>query len=233
MISISGILRKVGLVFLMLILNLNSAYTANLTDDYLKSKPGGNTLDKKRWEKLKDDYKYKSIKIDTTQKVKVNPPSEFGNSGWFKVFVWLAVILLAGFIIYLLARLGFLDNKSLQKKVSFDINMEPEDINTLEIDPLLAAALKNKDYKLATRLRFLTLLQVLNNRKLIQWKRDRTNREYIHQLREKDIYGPFRQICLIYESVWYGNYPINEEQYSMVGKKFTHISSLISGNVYA
>ena len=227
------IIKKVGFVFLMLFFNLNSAFTANLTDDYLKSNPQGNSLDKKRWEKLKDDYKYKTIKIDTTQKTKINTPSVFGDSGWFKVMVWLAIIVLVGLIIYLLARLGFLDKKSLQKKVLFDINKEPDDINNLEIDPLLAAALKNKDYKLATRLRFLTLLQLLNKRKLIQWKRDKTNRDYIHQLRENDIYSSFGEVCHIYESVWYGNYPISEKQYDIVSEKFTHILSLISSKVYA
>lgn len=228
-------IAKIFIFFLILLLGFSIANGADLTNSYLKSKPGGNSLDKKRWENLKDDYKYKSPKADTTRQKTGTPVrfSMYGDAGWFKLIAWIIVFLIIGAIIYMLARFGFLGEKN-KKNISipFDINKEPTDINDLDIDPLLIAALKNKDYRLAIRLKFLALLQLLNNNKRIIWKRNKTNREYIYELKDFKFHVMFRQLCLIYESAWYGNYPINEAGYQIAVEKFAHISIQITDKAH-
>lgn len=223
------------LLILMVLVNYNPVYSVDRTDSYIQSKPGGNTFDKKRWEKLKNDYKYKSPKVDTTQKKKETQRKQISFAGgWLKLFAYIAIFLLLAGIIYLIARYGLAGDRHFQNNsIDFDVNAEPEDINDIVIDPLLAEALKNENYRLATRLRFLALLQALNHKKLIQWKRERTNLNYVQQLWGGNIQLPFRQLCLIYETVWYGNYPIDKNRYSEVDNKFNLLLQTVNKKEYA
>lgn len=224
------------LLLLMVLVNYIPVYSADITDSYLNSKPGGNTFDKKGWEKLKNNYKYKTPKVDTTKKKEEeagNRKPISGGNGWLRLLAYVAIFLVFAGIIYLIARYGLLGNKQFQNNsIVFDINSEPEDINDIVIDPLLAEALKNEDYRLATRLRFLALLQVLNTKELIQWKRERTNLNYVQQLWGNSIQLTFRQLCLIYETVWYGNYLIDKDRYGEVEKKFNLLVQSINKKEY-
>lgn len=203
-------------------LNFSFSHSADLTEHYLKNKPSGNSLNEKQWQKLKDDYKYKApeIKESKERKIKKINPIQKGG-GWLKFVAYCIIFILLGGLIYWLARNGFLGERTLSKTaLPFDINTEPEDISALKIDPLLAQALLNKDYKLATRLRFLALLQSLSQQGQIAWKRDNTNSNYKLQLAGKPIQLGFWQICNVYEKVWYGNYSLDEKAYQNVSEKF-------------
>ena len=146
---------------------------ADRTDDYLRNKPGGNTLDRGRWEKLKDDYKYKHLKEQKEKKKRKRSDFSlnFGNFDWLNVLAYAAIFLLIVGAIYWLARLGFFGNKALkEEKKGFNIFEDPEDLEQLDVDPLLMAALKMGDYRLAIRLHFLQMLKTLHTEKLITWK---------------------------------------------------------------
>ena len=220
---------------LIFILSFNQGYSADVTNDYLQSKPGGNSLDNKRWEKLKEDYKYKTPKLNKTKSRTPNLGKPFfsGSSAFLSLVAYLLIFLLIALVVYLLVRNGFLGDKSLQKKsVNFDILNEPEDINDLEIDQLLIGALKNGDYRLATRLNFLTFLQLLNQKKYIKWKRESTNRDYTQQILGSEIHWYFRQLALIYESVWYGDSLIDEFHYQSIDKLFKQAFLVLDTNQY-
>lgn len=233
--ALNNLLKLKWLITLIVFLSLNPCYSADVTNDYLQSKPDGNSFDNKRWEKLKDDYKYKTPKIDNTKSKAPNFKKPFfsGNSAFLRLLAYIVIFLLIALVIYLLARNGFLGDKSLQKKsLNFDISNEPEDITDLEIDALLIEALKNEDYKLATRLRFLSLLQLLNQKNYIKWKRERTNKYYSQLLSGNKIQLHFKQLALIYESIWYGDYYIDENRYQSVDKLFKSAFSVINTNQY-
>ncbi|MFM9946228.1 MAG: hypothetical protein ACKVQB_13440 [Bacteroidia bacterium] len=224
------------ILFFLIFLNATPVHSNDRTEDYLNSKPEGNSLNKKSWEKLKDDYKYKTPKIDAKKKQKKNSENKVswqGGSFLMKALAYAAIFVLLLGVIYLLARFVFLGHKNFKNKaIQYDVNAEPEDINDMDTDPLLSVALKNEDYRLATRLRFLALLQILNLNTKIQWKRDRTNQHYSQQLWGTSIYISFRQLCLIYESVWYGDYQINSEGYQIVNEKFEHIILQLNTKTY-
>jgi hypothetical protein len=131
-------------------------------------------------------------------------------------------------------RSGIFKEKHLkQTKKSFLLTEEPEDINELDIDPLLAEALKLKDYRLAVRLQFLALLQRLNNYKHIEWRRDKTNLQYLGQLKSEELRNNFSKICRVYEAVWYGENLLNENTYLAIANYFNGIEIDLKANAYA
>ncbi len=214
-------------------LNNSFAHSADLTEQYLKNKPSGNSLNEKQWQKLKDDYKYKAPKVDKTKKKEIKSVGNISfGGGVLKILAYVFIFIFLAGLVYWLARNGFLGNKPLKKGViKYDINIEPEDINALKIDPLLAQALLSKDFRLATRLRFLALLQSLNQKGLINWKRDKTNLNYKHQLDGKAIQLMFWQLCHSYERVWYGNYCLDEIAYQNVSERFDSVFLMLNSKV--
>ena len=233
--ALNNLLKIRWFIALIVLSSFNPCYSADGTNDYLQSKPGGNSFDTKRWEKLKGNYKYKTPKIDNAKSKTPNfrKPLFLSGSAFLRLLAYILIFLLIALVVYLIVRNGFLGDKSLQKKsLNFDISNEPEDINDLEIDPLLMEALRNGDYRLATRFRFLALLQLLNQRKYINWKRENTNRYYFQQLFGNEIQLSFKQLALIYESIWYGDYFIDEARYQLIDKLFKHSFSVINTKQY-
>ncbi len=233
--ALNNLLKIRWFIALIVLLSFNAGYSSDVTNDYLQSKPGGNSFDNKRWEKLKGNYKYKTPKIDNTKSKTQNLIKPFfsGSSAFLRLLAYILIFLLIALVVYLLVRNGFLGDKLLKKKsLNFDISNDPEDINDLEIDPLLMEALKKGDYRLATRFRFLGLLQLLNQRKYINWKRENTNRYYVQQLFGNEIQLSFKQLALIYESIWYGDYFIDEARYQLIDKLFKHSFSVINTKQY-
>jgi len=223
-------LRKKGILVLMIFIAFLRLTAKDVTESYLKSKPNGNTLDEKKWDKLKDDYKYKSIEIDTTKKVQKakKTPNMSMRLNWIEILAYLFVFALITLVLYLLFRYGYFGSKELKnKKTLFSVIENPEDIDSLDIDPLLAEALKNKEFRLALRLKYLALLKLLSNQGLIKWKREFTNRNYADQLRESTFYGSFIQSTFIYESGWYGNYVVDEGVYLKSEQLFKQIENQI------
>jgi len=216
--------------FVILLAFVSPSKSIDRTADYMKSDPKGNSLNENQWAKLKKNYKYKIPKADsTTHKENSNQGGlNFSGFQWLEILAYAGVFFLIGFIIYLLVRFGFFGDSELKKsKILINTQQETDDINELDIEPLLKAALDKKDYKLATRLRFLSLLQLLNQKKFIQWERYNTNRSYIQQLRGSKFELSFHQICTTYEMVWYGNYAMDESQYHRVSGRFEAILSSV------
>ncbi len=211
-------------------LNNCFARSADLTEQYLQNKPSGNSLNETQWQKLKDDYKYKVPKADKSKKKEIKNVGNINfGGGVLKILAYVFIFIIFAVLIYWIARNGFFGSKQLQKGAfQYDINIEPEDINALKIDTLLAQALINKDFRLATRLRFLELLQLLNQKGLIHWKRDKTNLNYKHQLEGTAIQLLFWQLCHSYERVWYGNYSLDEKAYQNVSERFDSLFSMLN-----
>jgi hypothetical protein len=89
-----------------------------------------------------------------------------------------------------------------------------EDINAIDFDPLIERAIRERDFRGATRLLYLKGLRRLSERNLIEWRRDRMNRDYLHQLGRSELADPFARCTLLFEYVWYGDFPVDEKTFT-------------------
>ncbi len=95
-----------------------------------------------------------------------------------------------------------------------------EELDRRNVDPYLLKAEQEENYHLAVRLHFLALLKQMNEQRLIHWKKDRTNRAYLNQVRGQEYYSTFRELTLTFERVWYGNYHPSVEEYRSIRTQF-------------
>ncbi len=146
---------------------------------------------------------------------------EGGPVAW--VFYGVLIFIL---IVVLAQLLGFkydaLFAKS-KKNASADIEVFDEDIHSLDINQLITDAIKDGDYRRAIRYAYLKLLKVMDNNDLIEWKPDKTNRDYYREMRNGKYFHDFSQLTKTYEYVWYGEFDINREHFDYTYSVFQKV----------
>ena len=103
-----------------------------------------------------------------------------------------------------------------------------EDINQINFDELISAAIGNKQYKLAIRYLFLKSLKLLSERKLIEFRSNKTNRQYLLEINNSQIASAFQDTTFRFEWIWYGNFPIDEDIMKNSQNDFNKLFRLIT-----
>lgn len=100
--------------------------------------------------------------------------------------------------------------------------LDAEDIAEVDLGTRLADALARDDHREAVRVRYLLLLQALDAAGAIAWRRDKTNRQYIAEVRASaaDRARPFARATRVFDAVWYGERPVPPALYAKLAPLF-------------
>lgn len=163
------------------------------------------------WERFKEWF------FDQLDKLFNTKGGEIG----LKILMYALIIAALVFIVILLVKndiRSLLYGKS--ASIAIDFKEFSEDIHQINFNELIAMALSQKDFRRAVRLHFLKLLKELTDKNLISWKTDKTNNDYFIELSNTQYSKQFKELALLYEYIWYGNFEINEEDFKVTVGKF-------------
>ncbi|MFD0989763.1 hypothetical protein ACFQ1R_06625 [Mariniflexile jejuense] len=104
-----------------------------------------------------------------------------------------------------------------------------ENIKDINFDTLITDALKENNYRLATRYLYLKSLKLLTNKNSIEWHYDKTNSDYINEIKDENTKSAFKRISYIYDYVWYGEFPIDEIVFEKNKSDFEKLNTLQHG----
>lgn len=190
-----------------------------------------------QWKQLTNDKDFDYV--DQIEKVKEQQeykPSTFekGFSAFIRfwksdagiVIMWILVGLLASWLIYkiFIQKDSFLfgrNNKVMAEDTS--AGDDEKDLASTDWETLLQRAADNKDFRLAIRYSYMWMLQLLQQRSLIQYRIDKTNYEYYTELAETNFKQPFRQLSRQYEYVWYGRFDLSHATYAEYKQLFDNV----------
>jgi len=102
-----------------------------------------------------------------------------------------------------------------------------EEISTLNFDDLIPSAIENNNYKLAVRYLFLKSLQLLSAKDLIDINDNKTNSQYLSEIKNEKISKVFRKTTAVFEWIWYGDFPVNEKLMKSSQNEFNGLFGLI------
>ncbi|HEY5463894.1 MAG TPA: hypothetical protein VIJ95_11610 [Hanamia sp.] len=143
------------------------------------------------------------------------------NSLPLKIFFWILALIFIGFTGYkVLFKNGIFSakkNKSIEESGE-DFSADLDDIS--KYDVLISEAEKRYDYNLAIRYFFLKTLKTLSERGLISFVPDKTNQEYLSEMRSNNYFEEFQSLTRNYEYLWYGKFLIEEKNYLLLKEKF-------------
>lgn len=106
-------------------------------------------------------------------------------------------------------------SKKINDRQAAEIRLETieENLHDADLRAFIQQAINQEQYALAIRLYFLAILKELSLMEAIRWKKNKTNREYIAELRNKTDFADFQKTALIFEYVWYGNRTIKAPEF--------------------
>ena len=144
-------------------------------------------------------------------------------SSIFGVIFWIIAIGLFGYLVYRL----FLSNSSFlsrnRKNNGSDIAVIEEE-NATDPDSLLRNSIKSGNYRLAVRYLYLQSLKRLSEKKFIEINTNKTNYEYVTEIRKHKFANEFASLTLQYEYVWYGEYPVDQRLFEQIQNGFVQFT---------
>ena len=142
-------------------------------------------------------------------------------AGFIKVLLYGMAIALLAFLIYkVLEKHLFVKNKKTKQKSLSDEKTVEEIESIDELEQLYNEAVKSGNYRLAVRIQYLMIIRELSQQNLIVWKKDKTNREYIREMRKSNSFDAFREITNLFERIWYGHFDINKATFEKISPRF-------------
>ena len=149
---------------------------------------------------------------------------------WAAVFkflvIGLAVIVLAVVLYYILGSGSVFHPKGRKvQSVSETISIETIEANIHEsdLDDHIHQAVKQQNYNMAVRLYYLAVIKELSLNKWIRWKRDKTNRDYLREMKATSLYPSYLEATRIFERVWYGNAVLQEKDFNLLRPGFIQL----------
>ncbi|GGI57205.1 hypothetical protein [Winogradskyella haliclonae] len=115
-----------------------------------------------------------------------------------------------------------------ENKTIDGFNYIEENIETIDFDTLISNALKENNFRLATRYMYLKSLKALSAKGVIEWHFDKTNNDYLREIKDNQVKSLFKRASYIYDYVWYGEFPINETDFNQNKNDFNQLIKLKS-----
>tara|TARA_Y100000589_G_scaffold132495_1_gene126407 strand:+ start:73784 stop:74449 length:666 start_codon:yes stop_codon:yes gene_type:complete len=138
----------------------------------------------------------------------------FGKAHVDTAWTYIEIILVLFLVYFVLTRIfkfGLFNIFSKKNKKTANqviLNDWQEDIHAINFDDKINQALKDQNYREAIRLRFLKVLKLLTDNDYIHWSIEKTNRDYLNEMSNKQLKEPFEKTVLIFDYVWYGEFDI-------------------------
>ncbi len=156
--------------------------------------------------------------------------------GSLAAFLRILPYILLGVLVYILIRFFLNVNatamtQAKRNEALVSLSEEEHIIKNEDIQELIRKALAIQDYRLAVRYYYLFLLQKMSDKGLITWELQKTNDDYLNELRTAKIKAPFRTITRLYDYIWYGGFELDEGKYLKAEHAFERLQKTLEEHV--
>lgn len=100
-----------------------------------------------------------------------------------------------------------------------------EDIHSIDYEKMIEEAIAGKKYRYAIRLNYLRSLKFLSDKEIINWKINKTNREFLKEIKSNTIKSKFEKLTTDFESIWYGGFEIDHSEYKHLQNIYSDFNS--------
>ncbi|WP_112085547.1 DUF4129 domain-containing protein [Flavobacterium lacus] len=139
----------------------------------------------------------------------------------------LAVILIV-FVIYLIVKSimngegQWIFGKSSDKKVIHYEDIE-KNIHLVDFEKLIKETLKSGEQRLSIRYYYLWLLKKMADKNIIEWDIEKTNSDYLYEIKDQTFKPNFEYVSYLYNYIWYGEFELDEQTFEKAKAAFEKI----------
>lgn len=187
----------------------------------------GLTLEESEWMRVIEETSFDEEKIqEREKKVQLEDESQLDVTWWeslapvIKVIAIVLLVLVVGYIIYLLTRVPANKKFKVDTNLHSDLENIEDRLMETELEKYLRQAVESKDFRLAVRVYFLMMLQKLTELKWISYKKEKTNFSYLLEMKSRNKYEDFRNLTFAFEYAWYGGIKPDEAMFSTLKDRY-------------
>lgn len=103
-----------------------------------------------------------------------------------------------------------------------------DSISGVDFDTQIAEATNQGRYAEAIRLHYLKILGQLDEQGRISWQHNKTNHDYLRELKGQAEHPTFRKVTRIFEYVWYGQFPLNQALFHQSLQPFQELETQLN-----
>lgn len=107
------------------------------------------------------------------------------------------------------------------------LNDEETIVKSENIGELIERAVKEGDFRLAIRYYYLQLLRQLNRKELIKYEFQKTNSEYLNEIKEEHLRIQLKKAMRLYDFIWYGSFSLSEPDFHRAQRNFSDLQTSI------
>jgi len=102
-----------------------------------------------------------------------------------------------------------------------------ENIHSVNFEKLIEDAEKLKKYNEVIRLHYLHILEKLSDLKRINWQIDKTNLDYLKEMKSNELYKDFHLLTNQFEYIHYGDFRLKEDDFENTQSSFLKFKKMI------
>ena len=154
-----------------------------------------------------------------------NIGSDGASQSVLEIIVKVIAFAIIIFVIYLIVKAIMNDEgqwifgKSSDKKVINYDELE-KNLQIIDFEKLIKEALKSGESRLAIRYHYLWLLKKMASKEIIEWDVEKTNSDYIYEIKNAKLKEEFTYLSYLYNYIWYGEFDLEENALEKAIKAF-------------
>lgn len=110
---------------------------------------------------------------------------------------------------------------------------EEELLMERNLDQLVDEAISQNELRLAVRYMYLSCIKRLDMKRLIKYANDKTNYEYVREIRFSEVSLHFKSLTLAYEQIWYGQMVFDKAYFKKYKDNYEQFHILLDQKQYA
>lgn len=148
-----------------------------------------------------------------------------GNASVFEIVLKTIAVLIVLFVVYLIVKAiinkegGWIFGKSSKKKI-IATEFSEEDIHNIDFRTIIDKSKAANNHRLSIRYYYLWLLKRMSDNGVIEWDIEKTNSDYLYEIKRAALKEDFQYLSYIYDYSWYGEFTIDDALFDKAEKAF-------------
>lgn len=110
---------------------------------------------------------------------------------------------------------------------------EEELLMKRDLESLAKEAISRKEYRLAIRYLYLDCIKRLDMKRIINYANEKTNYEYVREIKASEVARTFRSLTMSYEQIWYGHLIFDDTYFEKFEQNYRRFHTILDQKQYA
>ena len=150
-----------------------------------------------------------------------------------EIFLKTLAVLLIIFVIYLIVKAvlnqegSWIFGKSSDKKIIQYTDIE-KNIHQVDFEKLIQETIQSGENRLTIRYYYLWLLKKMASQEVIVWDIEKTNSDYLYEIKNLKIKEEFQYASYLYNYIWYGEFTLDSNTFEKAKTVFINALNTVS-----